>query len=230
MSGRGNGSSGSMRWLLTYADMITLLLAFFVILYAISKVDVRKYQALVTSLRGAFGGPAPTATLPPGTMGPARPEPLLPRQDPVFEIVERLQQALGKELGAGRIQIEHTPKGILLRFQDTLLFDIGKAELRPDARRLLDKVAGTIAPLPYAVEAEGHTDTLPIRSGAFPSNWELSVARATAVVRYLVEAQGFSPVRLAARGVGEHKPLFPNHPTTGEPRNRRVELIILTRG
>ena len=233
MSGHGSDSSGSMRWLLTYADMITLLLAFFVVLYAISKVDAKKYQALAGSLQGAFGG-HPPATNAPGVVGtsplPPRGKPIVPKDDVVFEVVERLQVALESEMGAGRIQIERNDRGILLRFQDTLLFDVGKSELRPEARAVLDKVAATIAPLPYPIEAEGHTDTLPIRSGPFPSNWELSVARATAVVRYLVEAHGISPARLAARGVAEHKPLFPNDQIKGEPRNRRVELTIVTRG
>ncbi len=106
----------------------------------------------------------------------------------------------------------------------------GKADLHGEARRILDTVVGVISNLPHPIEAEGHTDTLPIKSAQFPSNWELSVARATAVVRYLVEAHGVSPLRLAARGLEEHKPLYPNHPTLGEPRNRRVELNIITRG
>jgi chemotaxis protein MotB len=230
MSGQGHDSSGSMRWLLTYADMITLLLAFFVVLYAISKVDAKKYQALASSLQGIFGNPPPSASAPQvgGAALPPRVEPMPPKQDLAFEIVEGLQASLEAELGAGRIQIERNPRGVLLRFQDTLLFDVGKADLRPEARAVLDKVAATIAPLPYPIEAEGHTDTLPIRSGPFPSNWELSVARATAVVRYLVEAHTISPTRLAARGVAEHKPLYPNDPIRGEPRNRRVELTIIT--
>ena len=232
MSGRGNDSSGSMRWLLTYVDMITLLLAFFVVLYAISKVDAKKYQALAGSIQGAFGGhpPAMSAPGPGGPSLPPRGEPIVPKQDPVFEVVERLQTALKTEIGADQIQIKRNPRGILLRFQDTLLFDVGKADLRAEARAVLDKVAATIAPLPFPIEAEGHTDTLPIRSGLFPSNWELSVARATAVVRYLVEAHGISPTRLAARGVAEHRPLYPNDQIKGEPRNRRVELTIVTHG
>ncbi len=215
-----------MRWLLTYADMITLLLAFFVIMYAISKVDAQKYQAVAASVRGAFGGSAPYSA-PPGGVGG---EQLRPKLDPVFDVVEQLRHSLAGELGGGTIQIERTADGILLRFQDTVFFERGKADLRADARRILDKVVGVILNLPLPIEAEGHTDTLPIKSAQFPSNWELSVARATAVVRYLVEAHGVSPLRLAARGLGEHKPLYPNHPTLGEPRNRRVELNIITRG
>lgn len=223
MSKGSHDTGGSMRWLLTYADMITLLLAFFVILYSISKVDAKKYREVATSLRGAFGSasPYPISTADGGG------EQLLPKPDQLLGIVERLRQSLGEELDAGRIQIERDAAGILLRFQDAIFFERGKAELTTEARRILDKVAAVISDLPNAIEAEGHTDTLPIRSAQFPSNWELSVARATAVVRHLLEAHGISPLRLAARGLGEYKPLYPNHPTLGEPRNRRVEVRIL---
>ena len=169
--------------------------------------------------------------------GPRRPastqgsggERLAPKPDLVFEVVQQLRDRLGDDLREGSVQIERTPDGILLRFQDAILFERGKAELRSEARRILDKVTGVILTLSNPIEAEGHTDTLPIRSAQFPSNWELSVARATAVVRYLVETHGISPLRIAARGLGEHKPLFPNDAIRGEPRNRRVELRIVTR-
>jgi chemotaxis protein MotB len=215
-----------MRWLLTYADMITLLLAFFVILYAISKVDAKKYEALSVSVRGAFGAEG-SSLVGGGSAGRGR---IAPARDAAAPIVEQLQKVLAEDLAGGRIQIERSARGVLIRFQDTLFFERGKAELNSAAQRILREVAAVIAALPNDVEAEGHTDSLPIRSAQFPSNWELSVARSTAVVRYLVEEQGISPLRLSARGLGEHKPLFQNHPTLGEPRNRRVELTIVTRG
>ena len=223
MSGNGHDSGGNLRWLLTYADMITLLLAFFVIMYAISKVDVKKYDAMAVSLRGAFKG---TAAYP---VNPGGGERLLPSPDTGLQLVQTLQEGLKDDLRAGMVQIDREPDGVRLRFQDAIFFERGKAELRDEARQILDKVGGIIADLPNRVEAEGHTDSLPIRSAQFPSNWELSVARATAVVRYLVETRGLSPVRLAARGLGEHQSLFPNDPNRGEPRNRRVEIRIVTR-
>ena len=226
MSEGGHDSGGSMRWLLTYADMITLLLAFFVIMYAISKVDAKRYQLIASSIRGAFGNAAPRAT----SMGGGGAEQVLPKTDLLFELIERLRQSLGEEMRGDKIQIERTADGIILRFQDRIFFERGKAELRDQARGILDRLAVVIRDLPNPVEAEGHTDTLPMRSAQFPSNWELSVARATAVVRHLVEADGISPLRLAARGLGEHKPLHPNDPVSGEPRNRRVEIRIVTRG
>jgi chemotaxis protein MotB len=217
-------SSGSLRWLLTYADMITLLLAFFVILYAISKVDLKRYDGVAVSLRGAFKGAAPYPI--PGKIRSA--DKLAPKSDLLFELVQELRTQLGEDLKDDRIQIERGADKIILRFQDAILFERGRAELRSGARRLLGKVASVIRPLPNQVEAEGHTDLLPIRSGSFPSNWELSTARATAVVRFLVEEHGLPPSRLAARGMGEHQPLYPNDPVKGEPRNRRVEIRILT--
>ena len=222
MSQSGHDSGGNLRWLLTYADMITLLLAFFVIMYAISKVDIKKYEAVAVSLRGAFKG---AAASPLNTDGG---DLLLPRPDLALQVVQTLQERLGEDLRAGLVQIERWPDGIRLRFQDAVFFERGKAELREGARRILGKLGGVIADLPYPVEAEGHTDTLAIKSAQFPSNWELSVARATAVVRYLVESQGLSPVRFAARGLGEQKPLYPNDPVRGEARNRRVEIRIVT--
>jgi chemotaxis protein MotB len=223
MSGNGHDSGGNLRWLLTYADMITLLLAFFVIMYAISKVDVKKYDAMAVSLRGAFKGSAAYPVNPGGG------ERLLSSPDIGLQLVQTLQEGLKDDLRAGLVQIDRGPDGVRLRFQDAIFFERGKAELRDEARQILDKVGGIIADLPNRVEAEGHTDSLPIRSAQFPSNWELSVARATAVVRYLVETRGLSPVRLAARGLGEHQSLFPNDPNRGEPRNRRVEIRIVTR-
>ena len=226
MSDGGHNSGGSLRWLLTYADMITLLLAFFVILYAISRVDLKKYESLAVSLRGAFNGSARSPIAGKEKSG----EPVLPKPDIVFAVIEQLQERLGDDVRDGRVQIERAPDAIILRFPDAILFERGKAVLRGEARYLLDAVAGVIEGLPNLIEAEGHTDSLPIRSAQFPSNWELSVARATAVVRYLVEIRNLSPLRIAARGLGEHQPLFPNDPARGEARNRRVEIRIVTRG
>jgi len=224
MNQTSHDTGGSFRWLLTYADMITLLLAFFVILYAISKVDLKKYEGVAVSLRGAFKGGTPYP-IPAKVRGVERGA---PQSDLLFELVQALRTQLSEDLKDERIQIERNTDKIVLRFQDAILFERGKAELRPSARRLLGKVASVIGTLPNPIEAEGHTDQLPIRSGPYPSNWELSTARATAVVRFLVEDAGLSPARLAARGMGEHQPLFPDDPVRGEPRNRRVELRILT--
>lgn len=224
MAGHRHDGGGGLRWLLTYADMITLLLAFFIILYASSRVDGRKYTDIVSSIRIAFGVP-----LPPRPVAQARNSvaTLLPFPDVVGMLVQQLSSHVEDEIKAGSVEIERTDKGVVLRFRDAVLFDLGSATLSAGAQQVLDKVARPLLATPYAIEVEGHTDPLPIRSPHFPSNWELSVARATAVIRYLVEAHRFPPARLAARGMADNRPLAPNDPARGNPRNRRVELHLL---
>lgn len=225
MAGSGHDGGGGLRWLLTYADMITLLLAFFIILYASSKVDAKRYSDLASSVRIAFGAPLPSRPI--GQVGGGG-EKLLPFGDMVGMLVQQLSSQLEEEIKAGSVEIERTDKGVVLRFRETVLFGLGSATLAAEAKRILDKVARSLLTLSNAIEVEGHTDNLPIRSSAFPSNWELSVGRATAVVRYLVETHRFPPPRLAARGMADNQPLAPNDPVRGNPRNRRVELHILT--
>lgn len=225
MTGHRHDGGGGLRWLLTYADMITLLLAFFIVLYASSRVDGRKYTDLASSIRTAFGVPLPPRPIVRTGDGGDN---LLPFPDMIGKLVQQLSSHVEEEIKTGNLEIERSEKGVVLRVQDGLLFDLGSATLSGGARRILDKVARPLFGTPYAIEVEGHTDILPIRSTNFPSNWELSVARATAVIRYLVEAHRFPPVRLAARGMADNQPLAPNDPARGNPRNRRVELHILT--
>ena len=213
-----------MRWLLTYADMITLLLAFFIVLYASSSVNAKKLQEVAASIRGAFGTPAGASQINDRGFGGER---LLIVPNQLDRMAEELSIALRAEAEAGRVQIMKTPRGVVLRFQDTALFDLGKANLTLEARAMFDKIAPVVKPLQNMIEAEGHTDDLPIRSSQYPSNWELSAARATSVVRYFVETHSLSPERLAARGMGEFRPLYSNQPRIGEPKNRRVEINVL---
>ncbi|KAB2959654.1 MAG: OmpA family protein [Candidatus Methylomirabilis oxygeniifera] len=224
MTGNRHDGGGGLRWLLTYADMITLLLAFFIVLYASSRVDGRKYSDLVSSIRMAFGVPLPPRPIVQAGNGG---ETLLPFPDVVGLLVQQLSSHVEEEIKTGSVEIERNDKGLILRFRDTVLFGLGSATLSDDAKKILDKVARPLFNMPYAIEVEGHTDLLPIRSSNFPSNWELSVTRATAVIRHLVEVHRFPPARLAARGMADNQPLAPNDPARGNPRNRRVELHLL---
>lgn len=217
-------ATGMMRWLLTYADMITLLLAFFIVLYATSSVNAKKLQDVASSIRGAFGVSSDRSQI--NTQG-AGGERLLQMPTVMDRLAEDLSVVLRAEIQEGKVEVVKTSRGLLLRFSDPALFDLGRADLTGDALRILDKVAPLVKHLPNPVEAEGHTDNLPIRSSMFPSNWELSTARATSVVRYFVEAHQMSPDRLTARGMGEYRPLYPNAPWRGQPKNRRVEINIL---
>lgn len=223
MAGRGHDGGGGLRWLLTYADMITLLLAFFIILYATSKVDAKKYSGVVSSIRLAFGVPLPPRPI--VRVGDGG-EHLLPFPDIVGLLAPQLSVQLEKEIKTGSVEIERTEKGIVLRLQEGVLFGMGSAILSAEAKEILDKIAPLLLTIPNGIEVEGHTDTLPIRSSLFPGNWELSIGRATAVIRHLVEVHRFPPDRLAALGMADTRPLVPNDGTRGNPRNRRVELHI----
>ena len=220
----GHDGAGMMRWLLTYADMITFLLAFFIVLYAASSINAKKFQEVASSIRGAFGTPAGANQINDRGLGGER---LLLVPSQLDRIAEELSIALRAEAEAGKVQILKTPRGVVLRFQDTALFDLGKADLTFEAKAMFDKIAPVVTPLENMIEAEGHTDGLPIRSSLYPSNWELSAARATSVVRYFIETHHLSPERLAARGMGEFRPLYSNQPRVGEPKNRRVEINVL---
>lgn len=225
--GRGRDSySGGLRWLLTYADMITLLLAFFIILYVSSRVDAKKYNDLAASIRVAFGATLPSSPI--AQVGRGGEKLLLPIPDMVGMLMRRFSRELKEEIRQGRVEIQRTEKGIVLRFRETVLFESGRAMLSDKAKQILDQVAASLRDVPNAIEVEGHTDSLPIRTHVFPTNWELSVVRATAVVRYLVEVRGLPPERLAARGMADNRPLVPEEKLRGNLRNRRVEVHVLT--
>lgn len=223
----GGGREGNaLRWVLTYGDLVTLLLAFFIVIYAISTTDPHKYQQVVISIKRGFGIKLEggTSLIAGSGMGG---EKLLPFPDTNTALQETLSESLEQEILEGTVEVVQTEKGILLRLREEMFFELGRAGLTEQSKRILDKVAPALTQIPNAIEVEGHTDSLPIHSPHFPSNWELSAARATAVIRYLVEDYGVSPLRLAARGFGEFKPLVPNDPVRGTPKNRRVEIYIL---
>ncbi|MBI2885954.1 MAG: OmpA family protein [Chloroflexi bacterium] len=215
------------RWLITYADMITLLMVFFIVLYASSVTDRAKFDSLATALQQAFNvdvlkgiDPAPTAP-DPGSSGALAQ--LLARD------LERLQQVIDPLRGAapsvGGMETELNREGILISLYGNLLFDSGKATLKDEALGVLTQLSRTLAPLPNTVRVEGHTDSIPIQSAMYPSNWELSAARATAVVRYFAVA-GINPQRMQATGYGETRPRNPNDTREQRARNRRVDIQL----
>ena len=228
-----SGAAGAPAWMVTYSDLVTQLLAFFVILFSISSIDVQRFQLLLSAFRGSVGvleggvslerrplvGNPPISVVPTLQYTQAREQ-----MQAVFQELGRLLEEGGMD---GSVQLVPEERGLVVRFADRVLFDLGRAELRPEARRVLDTVAGVLEPLPNPVRVEGHTDDLPIRNERFPSNWELSTARATTVVRYLIERHGFAPSRLSAAGYGEYHPLVPNDSEAARQRNRRVDLVVL---
>lgn len=233
--GGGHGAgSGHERWLLTYADMITLLLAFFVIMYSMSKVDAQKYQSLARTLSEVFNGSPGLLDKNPGIVDQAMPGDRsatgeAPESDPNLKKLAEEFIRYTKEHGLTEgISVTFTQAGLELRLSNQLLFRSARADLTDSARTVLDVLAGMILRIPNDIRVEGHTDNIPIKTAQFPSNWQLSTARAGAVVQYWIERHRVPPARLSAAGYGEYKPLGPNTTEAGRALNRRVQIVVLS--
>ncbi len=208
------------RWLLTYADMITLLVALFIMLYSMSAVNQEKFGALAQSMRREFQAlPEQDGGKVVGTGSIV---------DPVEQQVSRLQQFLQEKGLQSQVRIRHEERGLVISLlSDGTLFDLGSADLKPSAKQVLDQVAEALRALPNPVLIEGHTDNLPIRTAQYPSNWELSAARAARVLRYLVQKGGIPAERLIAVGYADTRPLVPNRSPANRAQNRRVDIAVL---
>lgn len=226
------------RWLLTYSDLITLLMVFFVMLYALSSLNVKKYQAVALSLSAAMGGGAqsvltePGAALAPGISGSSLDQDIEVAKDMQelndMELIRKELQAYIEQNGlSGKITVNMEERGVVVSFQDVALFPLGSAELTPDAKEKIGKIGLILMKTSRYIRVEGHTDNLPINTSVFPSNWELSVARATSVVQELIHSLNFAPYRLSATGYGEFRPRVPNGTEAQHQQNRRVDIVIL---
>lgn len=229
--GGGHDAAGMMRWLLTYSDLITLLMAFFVILYAMSKADTAKFNALRYSLAVALKADAGSANniifdqQGTTTINEPMPQEGAAREAEDFqEIIHKIQANVQDPKMVGFIVDE---RGLTVRFLDNVLFDLGQASLRQDGMPLLDTVGAALKGNTRYVRVEGHADNLPINTLQFPSNWELSSARSIAVTRFLIEKHGMDPRRLSSLGYGEYRPLYPNTSEDNRSKNRRVDIVIL---
>lgn len=217
----------SERWLLTYADLITLLLVFFVVMYSISKADDRKFAKLNASLQKAFNvmvlqGQDTTAVSgkPGGISG-----------NSVFDDFITVREELLKspdDLGyKGSVNVTLRKEGIGVSLSGNLLFDSGRAELKPGASMVLNRLAQQLRRSFNEIRVEGHTDNIPAESDLYPTNWELSSARATAVSRYLIEVGRIEPERISATGFGEYRPVADNKTRESRSLNRRVDIVIV---
>ncbi|HAI85969.1 MAG TPA: flagellar motor protein MotB [Firmicutes bacterium] len=226
-------------WLTTFSDLMSLLLCFFVLLFAFSTIDAAKFREALISLQGALGvlerGPAmgDPADLP---MPPENPAQIGEHSDAgmaeglenLFVLKGELERYLDEHGLSGSVHLELNKRGLLIRFTDTVLFDLGRAQLRSDSRQLLQGIAQFIGPIRNEVMVEGHTDNIPLRPEAqFETNWELSTARATTVVRFFVEDLGLAPPRFSASGYGEYHPVLPNTSDANRGMNRRVDILIV---
>ena len=246
--------SNEERWLLTYADMITLLMALFMVLFSIANVNQEKMKQLSKSLNEAFSGkilpggksvqhhgasdeakrPAPQPPIPAisplvGDASAASDESAAKREEDDFRRIKRLIDRYARDNGLqDKIQTTITQRGLVIRLlTDQVLFDSGQAELKPQAHPILSKVAHLIAlGGAHDLAVEGHTDNVPIRDSMYATNWELSTARASRAVRFLIE-HGAPMMRMAATGYASLHPLGENATAAGRSRNRRVEVVVL---
>ena len=234
-------------WMATFADMCTLLLTFFVLLLTFANMDVVKFKEMLGSVRDAFGVQVQSPgeyqpTKPKEAPSKTAPQPMSPRQPamPAFtqfdprEAAEADRMAnqvrkMAEESGlGGSLNISSGPQGVRLRVKGQLLFQPGQAALMHQANQLLDSLVKVMNKFDFYLTVEGHTDDQPISTAHFPSNWELSAARAAAVLRALVN-RGVPRQRIAAVGYADNYPLASNSTEQGRNKNRRVEFVFTKR-
>jgi len=235
-------------WAIPYGDLVTLLLALFVVMYAISSVNEGKFRAASASLSEAFKGvprtavPVQIGTIPVLSKGRELDVNLVESErieeggamtenpnDNLSskEMAEQLNVAMADLIKAKVIVVRQNPYSIEVEIQTDLLFTSGEAKLSMKAQHILQRLADVLKGFPNPIRVEGHTDNVPINSSAFPSNWELSAARAATVVHLLMKS-GVAPNRMSVIGMSEYRPLADNIDEAGRNRNRRVQLIIPT--
>jgi len=222
-------SDNHERWLVSYADFITLLFAFFVVMYALSSVNEGKYRVLSDALVSAFGNKVaerpPFAAQPPGGVV-KRIDPQGVQREQMRGMAQEILKVLDSLVRDGQVKVTQSNRGVSVEINASVLFASGQAQLRSDSGRALQQVAGVLAPTGQIIQVEGYTDDVPISSAQFPSNWELSAARASSVVRLLIE-NGVTERRLSVVGYGPNRSVTSNDTSQGRARNRRVTVMIL---
>lgn len=213
------------RWLLTYADLITLLLAFFIVMYSMSSLDAKKFGKMADALNGILRGGSTIVATPANSLD-------IPSTGVMdsgeFKTLKReIQEKLITDSLQDQIETIQDERGLVIRVMESAAFDPGKADIKPQMFAVLDLIATQLQRMPNQVRVEGHSDDRPISTPRFPSNWELSTARSTGVVRYLVEQLKFSPERISALGYAEYRPIASNETAEGRALNRRVDIIVL---
>ncbi|MBI4178863.1 flagellar motor protein MotB [bacterium] len=222
--GGGHDAAGGLRWLLTYADLITLLLVFFIVIAAISKPDVKKVESLGVAFSKVFG--VFPAASPSHMSGFGSGKGLLPYNRPSQDVSLNLVSQL-ESLGTRGVNVETRKKMVIVRISGLILFGPNDAQLLPQARQVLDRVGGFLKLVTNKFTIQGHTDPAPASGGQYPTNWELSAARALNVGHYLMDNHRIEPHRITVSGRAEQEPLTFEQLTPGENEpNRRVDIVI----
>lgn len=231
------------RWLVSYADFITLLFAFFVVLFAVSQVDQRKMGRFTEAVQdatklGIFDGKQGTSPIlgGAGASVPSAQESVVDAKTPPSRgasmdvIRQRLRTNLAGALDAGRVMLVEREDGLVVRLRDAAFFEPAKASVRREVLPDLLGVGRTLRELENEIRVEGHTDPIPIHNSTYRSNWELSAARAAAVLDQLVQGSGIHESRLSVAGYASQRPIADNDSADGRSQNRRVDIIVLNRG
>jgi chemotaxis protein MotB len=223
------------RWLISYADFITLLFAFFVVMYAISSVNIGKYVVFSDALGDAFGGAGAAKPINTQVQNLPIPNPGLKRRtellrkekEQMTKLAQDLLSTLAPLVKEGKVRVTQNSRGVSVEINASVLFDPGNARLTSESSEALRAVAALLKEDSHNVQVEGHTDNQPISNPQFPSNWELSAVRASSVVRLFIDA-GVAPGRLTAVGLSDNMPVAQNDTPQGRARNRRVAVTILS--
>ncbi|MGA7833411.1 MAG: OmpA family protein [Terracidiphilus sp.] len=236
------------RWLVSYADFITLLFALFVVLFAFAKADQKKQVQVADAIETAFHslGLFPDASRLPSksarndsgaeqavipmniVMGEDVLSPAAVKQD-LDRIHRELEQRLSNQVATHTVSMKMGRDGLVISLREAGFFDSGSATPKPETLPTLRQIAASLNHTPYDLRIEGHTDNIPIHTAEFDSNWELSAARATRIARLLIELKAISPDRISAAGYAEFHPVATNETAAGRAENRRVDLVVLPR-
>lgn len=223
------------RWIVSYADFVTLLFAFFTTLYASSTVDVAKLSNVAEGLHSAFDTPAVPVAAIDGVAGGSGRDVLNHSDGPVVDtqiayVRQQIEADLTDAISAGQIELNRDRRGLVISIPETGAFPVGSADLSAALQQVMERLARAVERLPNAIRIEGHTDDVPIHTPRFASNWELSAARAISVVNVLMARGTVPPDRLSVAGYGEFRPRVSNTTPGGRSRNRRVDIVILNAG
>lgn len=228
-NGGGDDGGGSPAWMTTFGDMMTLLLVFFVLLYSFSSMDVEKFQGFISALQSQLGilDSGKTITENPnidaGTLG----QDYAQAPQNIQQIMRELNNYIKRNNLGDRVNVENKRKGLVISLTGEILYEQGRAEIREQGIEVLAMISDILIDIPNDIMIEGHTDDVPIRTNEFPSNWELSTARAVNVIKFLIEERDFEPARLSAAGYSEYRPVADNDNPEGRAENRRVEVVVL---
>ncbi|WP_099158796.1 flagellar motor protein MotS [Virgibacillus ndiopensis] len=238
---------GAPKWMVTYSDMVTLILVFFILLFSMSQIDLVKFEAISESFRNRMifdFNPSPVPMDNPtentsdqesrknsnefeSTKQLSDRDDNAGEEDSLNKLMNDVEIYLDKNKLNNVISASRNERGVVLVLQELILFDPGEATILKKGEPFLNKIGSLLSKIPNRIKVEGHTDSKPMESFRYPSNWELSGARASSVVRYLVDKNGFDESRFTIVGYSDTKPLVPNDSPENMSKNRRVEIVIL---